>query len=862
MASKINNLKSVFDFEINLDKMLYRPRINLLFEKGLSYPLTLVCAPAGYGKTTAAMQFAKKSNIDVIYMSLSELDRKPQYFWTHLSRLFEQLWPDIGEPMTQIGFPFSAAQFEQQVENAGQFVTHQREFALIVDDYHILQNSMIDELLNKVARQRLKKAHIYILSRTSLQDIMLELKIKGIAMEITKEDLHFSSNEIREYYGMYDIDIEETGAKCIEGFTEGWASAVFLSSLYIKKAKDRELNFQAATLDIDNLIQNTIFNDYSEDTREFLLKLSILERFDIELCNYLTDMNNARKLLSEALNHNSLIKISEDRNYYYMHSLLRDFLRQKLYTEEPELIKGLYNRAGEYFSLKDDVITALVYFDLADNYERIAELMLKNKFSGTYSLTQIEMVVTYIRKLPPEYYMKNPMLLVILALLLTRSGHMQGSSKIIHRVEALCQDPRMPENIKNKLLGESAVVKSIMAFNNVPEMHKFHMEACRLLPDGSELMSRNISFTFGSPSILYLYYNRPGNLDRLVEDFLDKIHWWDSINPCSYGSEFLIKAEAEHERCNYQKAEEYAYRAIYKAEMKENNSTIIASKFLLIKLCLAEGNYGKAAVLLQEMKRIVRFRDALIYSTILDLCIGFFNIYTGDFKKIPRWLYKGEIDKSSVFMAAYGFEYLIYSSILLREGDFLRLESIIQPMLEAFTPYNYQYGIIRANILKGITDFYLYGMEKALYSLNAAYGTAIQDNLIMPFLENVEFLVPIFNQIIRQYNNFQVEFPIDWLKSIIKRQKEYQKALYKFKAGYRSNNPEEIKDIPKLTRREGEILALIARGYSGEDIARELFVTINNVKAITSKVYRKIGVRSRAEAVKFVHDNKLFEGNI
>lgn len=111
------------------------------------------------------------------------------------------------------------------------------------------------------------------------------------------------------------------------------------------------------------------------------------------------------------------------------------------------------------------------------------------------------------------------------------------------------------------------------------------------------------------------------------------------------------------------------------------------------------------------------------------------------------------------------------------------------------------------------------------------------------------------------YPSIKPQFPESWLKATIKRQKAYQKACYKFKAGYRSSSPSGAKDIPKLTKREREILGLIAKGYSGEEIARELFVTINNVKVITSEIYRKIGVHSRTEAVKLALDNNINDMN-
>ncbi len=857
MAAKISKSKSAYDFDMDLEKMLYRPRMNALLEKGLSYPMTLIWAPAGYGKTTAAMQFAKNSDCEVIFMSLSELDRNPQRFWAHMSDLYRKINQDIGDAMAQIGFPFSSAQFEQQYDIVSQNMISRNKRLLIIDDYHLLGNPEIDKLLEKIARLRIKNLHIYILSRVCLQNFMLDLRIKRIAMEITKEELRFDINELMEYYKMLDINIEKASAQNIESFTDGWASAIFLSSLYIKKDNIADMNLDAAALDINNLIETTIFNNYSKKTQELLLKLSILERFDIDICNYIAGTNHTQKLLSNIFANNSLIKISEDRQHYEMHRLFRDFLYERLQTSKEFNINDLNNQAGEYYAFKGDVVIALSHFDAASNYEGIAEMLLKDKFSDTFSLQQLETIVSYLQKLPQEYYIKYPMLLVISAFLMTRSKHPEKAIELIKKVEHICKNTQIPEAMKNKLLGEAAVVKSMMAFNDVFAMLPYHMEACKFLPQGSELLSKNISFTFGSPSMLYLYYNKAGNLDNIVKGFTEEFFWWEKITPCGYGADILIKAEAEFERCEYEEAEQDAYRTIYKAEQKEQNSIIIAAKLLLIKLCMVEGNYGKAAVILQDIRNIVNLRKALVYSTTLDMCIGFFNVITGDLERIPKWLYSGELDKSSVSMTAFGFEYLIYTAVLLFKGNYLKIESIIPKMFETFTPFTYQYGIMRTYILKAIVNFNLYGIEATIEAINAAYNITNADRIIMPYLEYGEFLLPIFKQLSKNYGSFELALPKEWIDTVIKKQKEFQKALQKFKAGYNAMNPDRAEKPVKLTKREREILYLIAKGYTGEDIAKELFVTINNVKVITSKIYRKIGVSSRTGAVKFAIDNRM-----
>ncbi|MDA8233700.1 MAG: LuxR C-terminal-related transcriptional regulator [Clostridia bacterium] len=851
----------IFDFNIDLEKMLERPRINQLMLNGLTYPLTIVHAPAGYGKTTAALQFAKGVKGQIVYMVLNELDKNLQYFWEHLSTLYTQISSQTGAKMAQMGFPSTSGLFLQFADLFKEVSLNEKHI-LIIDDFHVAECAELEELLVKISGLRLKDIHILILSRTSPKLCSVDLKVKGLLFEITKEHLRFDSEEILGYYKFYDIEITAPAVEKIGSFTEGWASAVYLSSLYFRQNPDNLFNI--AIFDIDRLIENTIYKGYDREVREFLLKLSILDRFDTEICSYLTGNKNAYELLSRVLNENSLIKISEDRQFFEMHRLFRDFLQKRLASHSSIDKNTLHIRAGEYYDYKSDILMALMHLDHAREYEKMANLIIKNKCTTTFSTQELVSILHYMHNIPKEYYLKHPMLLLISAMSLTRTKHASKSLELLAEVEQLCADSEMPAEVKKKLLGEAAVIKALMSFNDTTKMLLYFKEACTLLPGGTELVGANWSYTFGSPSVLYLYYNRVGGLDGMLDEFMQGFPYWERLSSCGCGANYLLRAEVAFERCDYENAEQDAYRAIFRAEEKQQNSIVIAAKLLIIKICATRGKYSNAVILMRDMRELMNYRKALIYLSTMDMCTAVFNLLAGDNGNMPGWLLDGELTASAANRAGFGIEFLIYAQILLNKQEYIKIESIIPKMFDIYSMFNNQYGIIRTHLITALADFHLYGPEKAVASLNVAFAITEADRLTMPYLEYGEYLLPVFKAFEKNHDNLDVAFSGKWLEDIIKKMKKYQNAISRFRAGFNAVNYERItggKGKVRLTKRETEILRLIVEGFSGEEIAKRLYVTPINVRVITSKIYTKLGVSSRVEAVKKTIENGLLEVN-
>lgn len=203
-------------------------------------------------------------------------------------------------------------------------------------------------------------------------------------------------------------------------------------------------------------------------------------------------------------------------------------------------------------------------------------------------------------------------------------------------------------------------------------------------------------------------------------------------------------------------------------------------------------------------------------------------------------------------------EFLIYAQVLLCRQEYLKLEHIVRGMFETYTMFSNQYGIIRTHLLAALAIRHLYGLEEALPHLHSAFAISDADRLVMPYLEYGDYLLPLFQELGKQHDSFPAPFPRKWMVNMMWRMKEYQNEISRFRVGFNAAHPEKaLAGKIKLTRREEEILKLIVEGLSGEEIAKRLYVTPINIRVITSKIYKKLGVSSRVDAVRAAIDNGL-----
>lgn len=255
--------------------IVHRQRLMEKLNQETKAKLTCVTAPAGFGKTTAVGEWLRLNGLPAGWVSLDSADNNPIRFWDYLLSALNHVLPGIVDQI----LPVLYSEFPPELEIvATQLIDYlysfSEDFALILDDFHVIQDSSIFESLVFLIQHAPENMHIVIISRTAPPLYLPQLRAKGRLTEIKTGDLRFTMDEAAAYYNNLDLTLNFEELKLLESRTEGWAVGMHLASLLIKKKRDIPsfLNvFRGDSREISTYLSEEVFIFWPEEIRDFLL---------------------------------------------------------------------------------------------------------------------------------------------------------------------------------------------------------------------------------------------------------------------------------------------------------------------------------------------------------------------------------------------------------------------------------------------------------------------------------------------------------------------------------------------------------------------------------------------------------------
>ena len=259
------------------NKILKRSRIEYALSNIFEYPLTIVSATMGYGKTTSVRTFLEGRKGNTIWVSLSGSQGIENVFWNRFCLEIGKHYPDMAKKLAELGFPYSRQQIAAIVEYAHGYKTSQ-EIVVVLDDYHLIEhNQMIGILVELLVQEELHGLHIVLISRTRPNLNHVNLLSKGLCFYIDSGTLAFTLDDIDEYFHFMGFPLSRDEAAGIEKYTMGWISAIYLIMLGMKEGLKAE-----AYGNINQLVEENLFNLLDPQTREVILSLCIFDSFSLK----------------------------------------------------------------------------------------------------------------------------------------------------------------------------------------------------------------------------------------------------------------------------------------------------------------------------------------------------------------------------------------------------------------------------------------------------------------------------------------------------------------------------------------------------------------------------------------------------
>ncbi len=882
MSAPIPLLATKLCIPPTVSALIPRPHLLEKLNEGLrlSLRVTLVSAPAGYGKTTLLSDWAHHCQQAVAWLALDEDDSDPARFLAYLVTALRQIGvvaEDTGLTRLATLQPFSAQAvlliLIHEIETAG------RVFVLVLDDYHLIQASPVHDALTYLLDHQPPQMHLVIASRADPPLPLARLRGRGQLVELRQSDLRFTPDETIAFLNqVMGLRLEAGDVTVLASRTEGWIAGLQLAATSLQARGDAHRfiqDFKGSNRYILDYLLEEVLQRQPQSVQAFLLQTSILDRLTGSLCDAVIEQGGGQAML-EGLEHANLfiVPLDDERTWYRYHRLFADLLQKRLGETHPELVPSLHSRASAWHEQNGLTAEAIDHALAAKDFDRAAQLM-ERIAEATLMRSESLTLLKWINALPDAHVRARPSLCVYHAWLLLLGG--SSLEAVEARLQPLEGPPAplalplqaMVANYRGEVA--RAIELSQRALEQLPEAEAlmrglavlnlaaaYHTQgdltaSQRVLQEAAlgSHQTGNVMFAVAAVCHRAELCRREGKLRQarsLYQQALD-LATDKSVGRLPIAGRALIGlGELAREWNELDTAAHYIFEGIELAGRWAQAGTLEAY-LTLARIRQAQGDWGGVHEALQAMRQIaVEFKATEVDDRVVDLAEAWMRIMQGDGSGqaldgprgwAERYGLSGNVDplvleKSDdlTFRRLRKYEYPVAARLRLAEGRPAQAIALLESALPIAEQVNRVGLVIEYEILIALAAQALGQSEKVLSALGRALALAEPEGYVRIFVDEGRAVARLL-----------YEAASRGIKP------EYTGRLL---AAFPTAGPPAPKQaglVEPLSERELEVLRLIAEGLSNEEAAQRLVLSLPTIKWHASNIYGKLGVKSRTEAV-------------
>ncbi len=881
-------------------KIVPRHRLIEQLNKGLHHRLTLISAPAGFGKTTLVSEWIVGCERPTAWVSIDEGDSDPISFLTYLISAMQTINAGIGSEVLEVIQASQLPPIESILTTLlNEISTIPNEFVLVLDDYHLIDARLVDDTLTFLLEHLPPQMHVVITTREDPNFPLARFRARNQLTELRVTDLRFTPLEAAEFLNqVMDLSLSAKDVAALETRTEGWIAGLQLAALSMQGHQDIPGFIQAFAGDhryiVDYLVEE-VLKRQPESIRNFLLQTSILDRMNGPLCDAVIGQPGAKALLETLQRGNFfLIPLDDKRHWYRYHHLFAEVLHMHLMTEQPDQIPVLHRRASEWYEQNDSTPEAIHHALAAQDFDRVADL-IERVLPILQQSRQEPALLVWLKALPDELFQNRPVLSVHYAGTLLQNGQLDGVESRLRDAERWLVVPAD--------LHERPISVNEEDFKRLPAFVAMYHAAIALAQGDVvnatkharkvlELAREDDEFPRGAASsLLGLASWTSGDLETAYRMFADGMSYLQKVGFISDvigGSVTLADIRITQGRLReamsiyehgLQLATKQGAPALRgAADMHvgmsglyyERNELNIAEQHLLKSRELGEFN--------GLPKNPYRWRVAMaqIRETqgdldgALDLLDEAEKLYMGDFSPNVRpisalkarvWLKQGELEKALDWARTQKlyveeepsylreFGQITFARILLSQHQSDHSISLLhdamgllERLLKAAEEGGRIGSVIEILTLQALAHQMQEDIPAALPSLERALKLAEPEGYMRIFIDEGSSMTELIREI--DTRGFLPSYTHKLLSAF-----ELEDQGLDVETAP-SAAPVSTSLIEPLSQRELDILRLFKTELSGPEIARELVIALSTVRTHTKSIYSKLNVNDRRAAVK------------
>ena len=420
-----------------------RPRLIERLNAGLHGKLTLISAPAGFGKTTLLSEWVASCKCPVAWLSLDEGDNDPARFWAYFVAALQTIAPHLGEGILralQSPQPPPAESILTALIN--EITAIPDNFLLVLDDYHVIDAKLIDDALTFLLDHLPPQMHLVIATREEPSLPLARLRVRGQLTELHSANLCFTPEETAVFLNsLMDLTLTPQDVAALERRTEGWVAGLQLAALslsqYDASKRTRFIqHFTASNRHLMDYLVEEVLRQQSTHTTQFLTRTAILRRFNASLCDTVVGESNPINLIELERANLFLISLDETGEWFRYHHLFADLLHRQLQKTEPTILPSLHIRAADWFAEAGHLDDAIYHALQAPDYDR-ATTFLSEHIENMIIRGDIHTALHHINQRPPAYRDKDLRLTLYHAWTLLFVGQFEECARMLEQLSVL-----------------------------------------------------------------------------------------------------------------------------------------------------------------------------------------------------------------------------------------------------------------------------------------------------------------------------------------------------------------------------------------------------------------------------------------
>ena len=857
--------------------LVSRPRLIKRLNEGLYCKLTLISAPAGFGKTTLLSTWLADCKRPTAWLSLDERDNDPARFLTYLVAALQTIAPTLGKGVLgvlQSPQPPSTEALLTALLN--DLTTISAPFVLVLDDYHVLDAQPIDQALTFLLEHLPSLIHLVIATREDPSLPLARLRAQGHLTELRAADLRFTLAEAAEFLNdVMSLHLEASDIARLSDRTEGWIAGLQLAALSLQGHHDASRFIQAFTgshrFVLDYLVEE-VLDQQPEHIQTFLLRTSILERLCGPLCDaVLRDLETPGQATLEYLERANLflVPLDHERRWYRYHHLFAELLRQRLHqssassgAEEGNDVAELHLRASIWYEEQGLDLEAFQHAAAANDVERAARILMEGKRIPMHLRSAMTTLLDWLASLPPTELHARPALLVRYASGLLVIGQTTGVEEKLQAAEAALQGVERDGKTRD-LIGQIAAARATLATNQfqvdimlaqarraLEYLHPknlvfrttaYCMQGLAYLLRGDRAAARqayteaialsqasgNTFFTLIATSGLGAVQEADNQLHQAAQTYRRVLQLaGDMPLPVIYEAHLGL-ARILYEWNDLGAAEQHGRQSLYLARQYEGDvDRFIACEVFLARLKLAQGDVAGASAMLAEASQSARQHNFV--HRLPEVAAA----------QVLTSLRQGQLAAAAHLAEMYDLP-LSQARVLLAEEKPTVALAVLAPWRRQVEAKGWEDERLKVLVVQAVALQAQGDQDQAVQHLLEALALAEPGGSIRLFVDEGR---PMARLLAAAAAQGRMPDYIAKVLAALEAEKQKREAT--------ASQPIPVQPlIEPLSRRELEVLHLIAQGLSNQEISERLVLALETVKGHNKKIFGKLQVQRRTEAV-------------